>query len=94
MSLSISPPDTNARGFRASMSASCPTRMSTYHATPHRLDTIPHTPSIVDVSAGGDKNELIDPFKQGADYFAFDIGEEEARDEGKERSAGEDLMGL
>jgi hypothetical protein len=93
MSLSAPPPEVNARGFRASMSAACPTRMSTFGDHPHTvLTTIPPTPSIAEVnSSHGDG--LMSPFKQNADYFAFDL-ENKSNKEHKQTNAEDDLMQL
>jgi hypothetical protein len=93
MSLSAPPPEANARGFRASMSAACPTRISAFGDHPHTvLTTIPLTPSIAEVnSSHGDG--LMSPFKQNADYFAFDLGNKSDK-EHKQTSAGDDLMQL
>ncbi|KAF2853820.1 hypothetical protein T440DRAFT_290428 [Plenodomus tracheiphilus IPT5] len=93
VSLSISPPEANARGFRASMSAACPTKMSTFGAHPHTvLTTIPPTPSVHDVSSANGNGHLS-PFMQNGDYFPFDMGKQSEKDD-KETSAVDDLMNL
>ncbi|CAO2653934.1 Nn.00g106670.m01.CDS01 [Neocucurbitaria sp. VM-36] len=90
MSLSISPPEANPRGFRASMSAACPTKMSTFGNYPHTiLTTIPPTPAVMNVNNGGD----LSPFKQTKDYFAFDIKKKSDKDD-KEDNHDDDLMHL
>ena len=92
VSLSISPPEANPRSFRASMSAACPTKMSTFGNHPHTiLTTIPPTPAVLNVSSpgGGD----LSPFKQTKDYFAFDMKKQSEKDD-KEGSSVEDLMQL
>jgi hypothetical protein len=91
ISLSNAPPEANPRGFRASMSATCPTRMYTFDDHPLTiLSTIPPTPSVVESS----HNEgTISPFKNNVDYFDFDMGKQGEKDE-KRSSADDDLMHL
>jgi hypothetical protein len=90
ISLSVSPPEANARGFRASMSAACPTRMSTFSNHPHTvLTTIPPTPAVVDVSSS-QRDGMVSPFNPKADYFAFDM--EKAIEQEKERDSTDDPM--
>ncbi|KAF1848661.1 uncharacterized protein K460DRAFT_79259 [Cucurbitaria berberidis CBS 394.84] len=87
MALSVSPPDTTGRGFRASMSAACPTKMSTFGNYPHTiLTTIPPTPMAMTVEEGN-----LSPFKQTKDYFAFDIGKQSEKSDTK-RNSVEDMM--
>lgn len=94
MSLSISPPEANQRGFRASMSAACPTKMSTFGAHPHTiLTTIPPTPAVQDIGTSHNANGLLSPFMQNGDYFPFDMGKQSEKDD-KESSAVDDLMRL
>jgi hypothetical protein len=91
MSLSVPPPEANPRGFRASMSAFCPTRMSTFGDHPYTiLSTIPPTPSVVEGSHG---DGMFSPFKNNADYFAFDMGKQGEKDE-KGSTVEDDLMQL
>ncbi|KAJ4374962.1 hypothetical protein N0V83_002041 [Neocucurbitaria cava] len=90
MSLSISPPEANPRGFRASMSAACPTKMPTFGNYPHTiLTTIPPTPAVMNVSNNGDSS----PFKTTKDYFAWNMKKQSDKDD-KEGSSVEDLMQL
>jgi hypothetical protein len=80
-SIAMQVPEANPRGFRASMSASCPTKLPlpVFGEHPHTiLTTIPPTPAV-------DEGGLLSPFKNSDDYFAF--GEVE-----KKGSASEDLM--
>lgn len=64
-------PDPNSRGFRASVSAACPTKMPTFGDHPHTvLTTIPPTPAVIDMSTP----DMGNPFKENPDYFAFDMG--------------------
>ncbi|RMZ69600.1 hypothetical protein GMOD_00006433 [Pyrenophora seminiperda CCB06] len=92
VSLSAPPPEANARGFRASMSAACPTRMSTFGDHPHTiLTTIPPTPAIEVSSSKGDG--LLSPFKHDVDYFTFDMSKKNDKDEEENTSNGE-LMQL
>ncbi|CBY01996.1 hypothetical protein IAQ61_006586 [Plenodomus lingam] len=97
VSLSVASPEANSRGFRASISAACPTKMSTFGSHPHTvLTTIPPTPSVHDVgsiSVGGNVNGLLSPFMQNGDYFPFDMGKQSEKDD-KESSAIDDLMNL
>ncbi|KAF2640112.1 hypothetical protein P280DRAFT_27674 [Massarina eburnea CBS 473.64] len=66
--------DTNPRGFRASMSAACPTRLPNYaEHQPTLLTTIPPTPNIYDTSV---RDAGISPFEDNGDYFAFDMEKE------------------
>ena len=86
-SVALPVPEANARGFRASMSAACPTRMSTFGDHPHTvLTTIPPTPAI---ETGRNEGGLLSPFKDSDDYFAF-----EQVDKGNKSSAEDDLMQL
>jgi hypothetical protein len=81
-SIAMQVPEANPRGFRASMSASCPTKLPlpVFGEHPHTiLTTIPPTPAV-------DEGGLLSPFKDSEDYFAF--GEEGP----KKGSASEDLM--
>ena len=88
-SLSVPVPEANPRGFRASMSAACPAKMSTFGDHPHTiLTTIPPTPGVMNTPRQ-ERGGLLSPFKDTGDYFAF--GEESS--EGKRvGSAGDDLM--
>ncbi|KAF1361776.1 hypothetical protein EJ07DRAFT_110152 [Lizonia empirigonia] len=71
MNGNLPPPDPNARGFRASMSAACPTKMSNFGDHPHMiLTTIPPTPAVIDMGSP----DVMNPFKENPDYFAFDMG--------------------
>jgi hypothetical protein len=82
-SIAMTVPEANPRGFRASMSAACPTKMSTFGEHPHTiLTTIPPTPAVVEK-----EGELLNPFKDSNDYFAF--GEV---NKGGKTGAAEDLM--
>lgn len=93
MSLSISPPEANPRGFRASMSAACPTKMSTFGAHPHTvLTTIPPTPSVHDATSGNPEG-LLSPFMKNGEYFPFGMGKQADKDD-RDRSAVDDLMHL
>jgi len=93
LALSVTPPEANPRGFRASMSAAVPTRMSTYGNHPHTvLSTIPSTPAVMDVDQSH-QDDLLGPFKQNGDYFAFDMGKASDKDDTK-NSSSEDLMQL
>lgn len=88
-SASVSIPDTSSRGFRMSMSAACPTRISNFsdqHST--SLPPIPPTPAI-------DENtyDTLSFFKKTDDYFTVDTGSKSDAAT-KERSASEDLMHL
>ncbi|KAJ4383640.1 hypothetical protein N0V86_001695 [Didymella sp. IMI 355093] len=68
---SLPVPDPNSRGFRASISAACPTKMPNFSDHPHTtLTTIPPTPSVIDMSTP----DMSNPFKENPDYFAFDMG--------------------
>lgn len=59
-------------GFRASMSAAVPTKMSTLGNHPHTvLSTIPPTPAIDDAS-----EDLPDSSHQPDDYFSFTVNSE------------------
>lgn len=93
VSLSAPPPEANARGFRASMSTACPTRMSTFGDHPHTiLTTIPPTPSAVEASSShGDG--LLSPFKHDADYFTFDMSKGNGKTN-EEDVSNDDLMHL
>jgi hypothetical protein len=83
-SIAMTVPEANPRGFRASMSAACPTKMPTFGEHPHTvLTTIPPTPAVEHPGDGG----LISPFKNSDDYFAF-----ESVDKGNKTSAADDLM--
>jgi hypothetical protein len=85
-SLSVPVPEANPRGFRASMSAACPTKMSTFGDHPHTiLTTIPPTPSVTETTRRNE--DLLSPFKDTGDYFAFE--QIEAIDKS---SAADDLM--
>jgi hypothetical protein len=67
----LSLPDPNSRGFRASISAACPTKMPTFGDHPHTvLTTIPPTPAVIDMSTP----DMGNPFKENPGYFAFDMG--------------------
>jgi hypothetical protein len=80
-SVSMPVPEANPRGFRASMSAACPTKMSTFGEHPHTvLTTIPPTPAV-------EESGLLSPFKNSNDYFAF-----ETVDKSGGSSAADDLM--
>lgn len=71
---SLPVPEANPRGFRASMSAACPTRMSTYSDHPHTLlTTIPPTPSVHETPA---RDTGMSPFRDKAGYFGFDMEKE------------------
>jgi hypothetical protein len=84
-SVALPVPEASARGFRASMSASCPTKMSTFGNHPHTiLTTIPPTPAVESV---GGEGGLLSPFKDSNDYFAFGVV-----DKGNKTGATEDLM--
>jgi hypothetical protein len=78
-------PDPNSRGFRASVSAACPTKMPTFGDHPYTVLTmIPPTPAVIDMSSP----EMGNPFEENPDYFAFDMGssrnkEPEQGNEGK-----------
>ncbi|KZM21912.1 uncharacterized protein EKO05_0000389 [Ascochyta rabiei] len=64
-------PDPNSRGFRASISAACPTKMPNFGDHPHTvLTTIPPTPAVIDMGSP----DVMNPFKENPDYFAFDMG--------------------
>ncbi|KAF1931952.1 uncharacterized protein M421DRAFT_417682 [Didymella exigua CBS 183.55] len=64
-------PDPNSRGFRASISAACPTKMPKLGDHPHTiLTTIPPTPAVIDMGTP----DMSNPFKENPDYFAFDMG--------------------
>ncbi|KAH6643600.1 hypothetical protein C7974DRAFT_1281 [Boeremia exigua] len=64
-------PDPNSRGFRASISAACPTKIPNFGDHPHTiLTTIPPTPAVIDMVTP----EISNPFKENPDYFAFDMG--------------------
>ncbi len=64
-------PDPNSRGFRASISAACPTKIPNFGDHPHTiLTTIPPTPAVADINTPNISN----PFKENPDYFTFDIG--------------------
>jgi hypothetical protein len=64
-------PDPNSRGFRASISAACPTKMPNFGEHPPTvLTTIPPTPAVIDMSTP----DMSNPFKENPDYFAFDMG--------------------
>ncbi|CAA9957094.1 hypothetical protein PTMSG1_00702 [Pyrenophora teres f. maculata] len=93
VSLSSPAPEANARGFRASMSAACPTRMSNFGDHPHTtLTTIPPTPAVVDVgSSNGDG--LLSPFKHDADYFTFDMSSKNGKNN-EEEASNDSLMQL
>ncbi|KAE8836055.1 hypothetical protein PTNB73_04021 [Pyrenophora teres f. teres] len=93
VSLSSPAPEANARGFRASMSAACPTRMSNFGDHPHTtLTTIPPTPAVVDVgSSNGDG--LLSPFKHDADYFTFDMSSKNGKNN-EEEASNDSLMHL
>lgn len=86
-SVSIPVPEANPRGFRASMSAACPTKMPTYNEHPHTiLTTIPPTPAA-EGNNGLPEENLLSPFKVTDDYFAFGDGTKEG-----DGSAAQDLM--
>jgi hypothetical protein len=81
-SVALPVPEANARGFRASMSASCPTRMSTFGDHPHTiLTTILPTPAV------GAEGDMLSPFKESDDYLAF-----EEMKKGNKSSAADELM--
>ncbi|KAF3010883.1 hypothetical protein E8E13_009619 [Curvularia kusanoi] len=80
-------PDPNARGFRASVSAACPTKMPSFGDHPHTvLTTIPPTPAVIDMSTP----DMGNPFKENPDYFAFDMGSSRKK-EPEQGSEGEML---
>lgn len=80
-------PDPNARGFRASISAACPTKMPNFGDHPHTvLTTIPPTPAVIDMSTP----DMMNPFKENPDYFAFDMGSSRKK-EPEQSSEGEML---
>jgi hypothetical protein len=82
-SVAMHVPEANPQGFRASMSAACPTKMSTFGDYPHTtLTTMPPTPAVMESDGG-----LLSPFKTSNDYFTF--GE---ADKGNKTGAAEDLM--
>tara|TARA_R110002003_G_scaffold104_26_gene8421 strand:- start:15552 stop:16646 length:1095 start_codon:yes stop_codon:yes gene_type:complete len=86
-SIAIPVPEANPRGFRASMSAACPTKMSTFsNHPPTILTTIPPTPAA---DSGNGEEAVLSPFKNSDDYFAF-----EQMDKSKQSSAAEDLLQL
>lgn len=88
-SLVIPSMEGNAKGFRQSMSAAVPTKMSNFGEYPHTiLTTIPPTPSVVDV-ASSQGNEELSPFKQ--DYFAFHVGKSSEKVD-KQGSSADDMM--
>lgn len=79
-------PDPNSRGFRASISASCPTKMPNFGDHPHTiLTTIPPTPAVIDMGSP----DVGNPFKENSDYFAFDIGGSTRKKEPEQGSEGE-----
>jgi hypothetical protein len=83
-SIAIPVPEANPRGFRASMSAACPTKMPTFSEHPHTiLTTIPPTPA----ADGGGDGGLLSPFNHSDDYFAFETVEKSNK-----TSAADDLM--
>jgi hypothetical protein len=83
-SIAMQVPEANPRGFRASMSASCPTKMPTFGDHPHTvLTTIPPTPAVEHPGEGG----LLSPFKVSDDYFSFETVEKNNK-----TSATDDLM--
>ncbi|PSN61485.1 hypothetical protein BS50DRAFT_604079 [Corynespora cassiicola Philippines] len=85
----LSLPD-SSKGFRLSMSAACPTRMSNYADHSHTLlNTIPATPSANDTPT----RDTMSPFKDKGDYFAFDM-EKESENASKKTSSADDLMQL
>jgi hypothetical protein len=67
-------PDPNSRGFRASISAACPTKMPNAGDHPHTiLTTIPPTPAVIDMGSPLN-DDVMNPFKENPDYFAFNMG--------------------
>ncbi|KAJ4346618.1 uncharacterized protein N0V89_010549 [Didymosphaeria variabile] len=90
---SLSVPDANPRGLRLSISAACPTKMSTYTDHPHTfLTTIPPTPIVHDAHDTPKGTANASPFRPKGDYFAFDM-EKEADKKSKESSPSpSDLM--
>lgn len=84
--MSLPLPDPNSRGFRASISAACPTKMPNFGDHPHTiLTTIPPTPAVIDMSTP----DMGNPFKENPDYFAFDIGGSSRKNEPEQGSEGE-----
>lgn len=82
-------PEANTRNLRMSISAACPTKMSSFSEHPHTiLTTIPPTPAA-EPAGGMHEENLLSPFKQSSDYFAF--GEVDKNDKS---DATEDLMHL
>jgi hypothetical protein len=66
------------------MSAACPTKIPTFGDHPHTvLTTIPPTPA----AESGHNGELLSPFKDSNDYFAFETVEKNNK-----TSAADDLM--
>jgi hypothetical protein len=83
-SIAMPVPEANPRSFRTSMSAACPTKMPTFGNHPHTiLTTIPPTPA----AESGHNGELLSPFKDSNDYFAFETVEKNNK-----TSAADDLM--
>jgi hypothetical protein len=84
-------PDPSSRGFRASISASCPTKMPNFGDHPHTiLTTIPPTPAVIDMSSPiGD--DVMNPFKENPDYFAFDMGSSKRNKEPEQGNSSEML---
>ena len=94
VSLSVPLPEANARGFRASMSAAYPTKMSTFSDHPHTiLTTIPPTPAVVEVSSSSHGDGLLSPFKHDADYFTFDMSKKNGKNS-EEEASDDSLMHL
>lgn len=92
IALPMPPPEANPRGFRASMNNACPTKMPTFGGHSHTtLTTIPPTPAAGADGSGHPDDDVLGPFKQSGDYFAFDMGKPSGKDD-KERSAVDDLM--
>jgi hypothetical protein len=86
---SLPVPEANARGFRMSMSAACPTRMPNYLEQHTMLTPIPHTPREAQTP-----ENTMSPFKDRNDYFnTFDMGKN-SDSANKETSASQDLMQL
>jgi len=83
--------DANPRGLRASVSAACPTRLSSYLDRPHTsLTPIPPTPSIHDHSQGRDST--MSPFKDNGDYFKFNTEDTEAASKREPSPSPSDIM--
>ncbi|ORY16010.1 hypothetical protein BCR34DRAFT_622591 [Clohesyomyces aquaticus] len=80
--------EANPRGFRLSMSASCPTKMPAfpgYQAT--QLATIPPTPAAYEASVA----DAMTPFKAKTDYFTFSV-DRESEEADNDRGPAQDFM--